>query len=153
MLPEALIALAASAGTAVVQAAGTDAWDVVRRRVAAWFGRGGEDGDALARLDHTARVLGTAEDGPRELAHQEGTWQVRFETHLERLDEPERESSAAALRTLLEEIKQALTERGTTWNQTNIAHGQGRVFASQGGSVIVTTLDDPNPNPGTVGER
>lgn len=151
MLPEALIALAASAGTAVVQAAGTDVWDAVRRRVAAWFGRGDEDGDALARLDRTARLLRTAEDPPGELARQEATWQTRFEAHLERLDEQDRERAATALRTLLEEVRQALTERGTTWNQTNIARDQGHVFAAQGGSVHVTRVDEPDE--GAVGER
>jgi hypothetical protein len=151
MLPEALIVLAASAGTAVVQAAGTDAWDAVRRRVAAWFGRGDEDGDALAQLDRTARALGTSEDPSGALARQEGTWQTRFEAHLERLDEQDRERAAAALRTLLEEVRQALTERGTTWHQTNIARDQGQVFAAQGGSVHVTRVGDPDE--GVVGER
>jgi hypothetical protein len=56
MLTEALTALAAAGGTAVVQAAGKDAWTGFRGRVAKWFARGdtGREQVALERLDRTA---------------------------------------------------------------------------------------------------
>ena len=44
MLAEALTALAAAGGTAVVQAAGKDAWTGFRARVAKWFARGDTGG-------------------------------------------------------------------------------------------------------------
>ena len=40
MLDQALTALAASGGTALAQAARTDAWTSLRQELARWFGRG-----------------------------------------------------------------------------------------------------------------
>jgi hypothetical protein len=45
---EALAALAAAGGTAVVQAAGTDAWAGFRSRVAKWFARGDTEREQIA---------------------------------------------------------------------------------------------------------
>jgi hypothetical protein len=59
MLEQALTALAAAGGTAVVQAAGTDAWTGLRQAVARWFGRGDRQRERveLERLDRTAGEL------------------------------------------------------------------------------------------------
>ena len=90
MLAEALTAVAAAGGTAVVQAAGTDAWTGFRSRVAKWFARGdaGREQVALERLDQAAAALEAA--GPGEVewvrAVQEASWQARFEILLEGLD-------------------------------------------------------------------
>ena len=76
MLAEALTALAAAGGTAVVQAAGTDAWTGFRARVAKWFARGdtGREQVALERLDRTAAALGAA--GPQRSDRARWLWRA-----------------------------------------------------------------------------
>ncbi|WP_149831272.1 hypothetical protein [Streptomyces tailanensis] len=105
MLVEALTVLAAAGGGAVVQAAGTDAWNGLRRRVADLFGRGdaARQRAELERLDHTARALapGASADITTERLRQEGLWQGRFEALLESLDADGRERAAGELRELL----------------------------------------------------
>ena len=101
MLAEALTALAAAGGTAVVQAAGKDAWTGFRARVARWFARGdtGREQVALERLDRTAAALEAA--GPGEVervrAGQEASWQTLFELVLEGLDGGEQQRAADEL--------------------------------------------------------
>lgn len=104
MLEEALAAVAAAGGTAVVQAAGTDAWGALRQRVARLFGRadGGRERAELEQLDRTAELLATAGPTEAELVResQETSWRGRFEVLLESLDAGEREQVAAELRRL-----------------------------------------------------
>ena len=108
VLAEALTALAAAGGTAVVQAAGNDAWAGFRSRVAKWFGRGdaGRERVALERLDRTAAALEAA--GPGEVervrAGQQASWQTMFEILLEDLDEEEQQQAADELRDLLDNV-------------------------------------------------
>lgn len=95
MLEAALAALAAAGGTAVVEAAGTDAWAGLRARVAQLFGRGddGRERAELARLDATAAALTGAGPGDGGGAgsgvgqsvriRQEAFWQARFAALLE----------------------------------------------------------------------
>ncbi len=105
VLAEALTALAAAGGTAVVQAAGKDAWAGFRGRVAKWFARGdvGREKVALERLDRTAAALEAA--GPGEVervrAGQEASWQTLFEILLEGLEGEEQQRAADGLRDLL----------------------------------------------------
>ncbi|MFE9336923.1 hypothetical protein [Streptomyces sp. NPDC007063] len=106
MLPEALTALAAAGGAAVVQAAGSDAWEELRGRLARWLGRGDttrERGE-LERLDSSAAELDAADTdtADRVRARQEAVWQTRIETVLEDLDGEQRVQAAAQLRQLLE---------------------------------------------------
>lgn len=105
VLVEAMTVLAAAGGGAVAQAAGTDAWNGLRRRVADLFGRGdaARQRAELERLDHTAQVLapGASADLARERVRQEGLWQGRFEALLESLDADGRERAAGELRELL----------------------------------------------------
>jgi hypothetical protein len=107
MLAEALIALAAAGGTAVVQAAGTDAWEGLRGRVARWFGRGDVEVERaeLERLDRSASELSAADEGETDRigARQEAAWQARFETLLERLPEAERAQAATELEDLIDQ--------------------------------------------------
>lgn len=110
MLEAALAALAAAGGTAVVEAAGTDAWAGLRARVAQLFGRGDERRERaeLARLDATAAALTGAGPGDGGGAgsgvgqsvriRQEAFWQARFAALLEG---PEWDRTAAELRALL----------------------------------------------------
>jgi len=105
VLAEELTALAAAGGTAVVQAAGTDAWAGFRSRVAKWFARGdaGREQVALERLDQTAAALEAA--GPGEVervrAGEQASWQTSFELLLEGLGGEERQRAAAGLDDLL----------------------------------------------------
>ena len=105
MLAEALTALAAAGGTAVVQAAGKDAWTGFRTRVAKWFARGDTEREnvALERLDRTAAMLGAAGPGDveRVRAGQEASWQTMFELLLEGLDGGDQQRAADDLRDLL----------------------------------------------------
>jgi hypothetical protein len=105
VLAEALTALAAAGGTAVVQAAGTDAWAGFRSRVAKWFGRGDTKREQamLERLDRAAAVLEAAGPGEVERVRtdQEASWQTSFEILLEGLDGEEQQQAAAELRDLL----------------------------------------------------
>ncbi|MDH2391924.1 hypothetical protein QCN29_24720 [Streptomyces sp. HNM0663] len=112
MLPEALTALAAAGGAAVVQAAGSDAWEGLRDRLARWFGRGDAERERgeLERLEGSAADLAAAGSGTAEQvrARQEAVWQTRIETLLEGLgDEEQRTEAAAELRQLLEEAAPA----------------------------------------------
>ncbi|QLJ02833.1 hypothetical protein HZZ00_19135 [Streptomyces sp. NEAU-sy36] len=105
MLDQVLTALAASGGTAVVTAAGTDAWAGVRGAVAGWFGRGDAQREQaeLERLDQTALVLAAADSAEAERVRirQEASWQTRIEAVLEGLAADEREDAAEQLRLLL----------------------------------------------------
>ncbi|MBI0295311.1 hypothetical protein JBE04_12730 [Streptomyces sp. PRKS01-29] len=105
MLDQALIALAASGGTALAGAAGTDAWTGLRQAVARWFGRGDAQREQaeLDRLDQTAASVQVTDPAEAERARnrQEAVWQTRIETLLESLDAAQREQAAKQLRSLL----------------------------------------------------
>jgi hypothetical protein len=108
MLTEAMVAVAAAGGAAVVQAAGTDAWQGLRQRVAALLGRGEPQLEQaeLDRLDRTAATLAQPagqDTGPAGV-EQATVWQARFEALLESLDEPARAQAAAELQALIKEI-------------------------------------------------
>ncbi|MGF0177198.1 hypothetical protein ACQF36_44130 [Streptomyces sp. Marseille-Q5077] len=105
MLTEAFAALAAAGGAAVVQAAGTSAWEGFRQTAARWFGRGNDERERaeLERLDRSAAELSAVGDSEadRVRIRQEAMWQARFEQALELLTEVEREQAADQLRALL----------------------------------------------------
>ncbi|MFI5963588.1 hypothetical protein ACIA8J_15570 [Streptomyces asoensis] len=104
--------LAAAGGSAVVQAAGTDAWEGLRSRLARWFGRGDaarEQGE-LERLERSAAELEAADPGTvdRVRTRQEAVWTTRIETLLEDLtDDDQRSHAAELLRQLLAEAAPA----------------------------------------------
>ncbi|MER5911901.1 hypothetical protein ABT124_15680 [Streptomyces sp. NPDC001982] len=133
MLEAALAALAAAAGTAVVQAAGTaagtQAWDGFRSRVARFLGRGDQTREQaeLERLNQTAAVLEAASTEEAELVRirQEASWQTRFETLLENLTDEERQQVAAQLRALVSEH----------------ANKAGSVSAGDGGVAVGGNVD------------
>ncbi|MET9886482.1 hypothetical protein ABZZ20_25760 [Streptomyces sp. NPDC006430] len=105
MLAEALMALAAAGGAAVVQAAGTDAWEGTRDRLARWSARGDAERERaeLERLDRSAAEIAAADDASadRVRTRQEVAWQTRIETVLEGLDGQGRAEAAAVLEELL----------------------------------------------------
>lgn len=102
MLTEAMLALATAGGTAVVQAAGTEAWGSVSEGVARIFrrraGDGAEDG-AQRELERTALVLASDEaDGS---SRQASLWGQRFAILLSDADEQSRQQAEAELRQLI----------------------------------------------------
>lgn len=156
MLPEALTALAVTGGAAVVQAAGTDTWEGLRDRLARLLGRG--EGDRVRReterLDQVPAALEASAPGERERVRMrcEGAWQVRFETLLESLPEPEREVTATLLRTAVEEAARHAVRAGD--HGVSVA-GDLRVRADNGslaGGVVdidgAVTLTGNPPVPG-----
>ncbi|SEC26031.1 hypothetical protein SAMN04490357_1575 [Streptomyces misionensis] len=129
MLAETMTALAAAGGTAVVQAAGTDAWAGVRQRVARLLSRGDREREhaQLDRLDRTADALDSAggnEGDQVRLVHAEG-WRSRFEMLLEDLDEPARKEAAAELRALVGQVRTAVGS--STQVEGNVFHGPAAI--------------------------
>ncbi|CAL9374172.1 hypothetical protein SUDANB176_00929 [Streptomyces sp. enrichment culture] len=158
MLEEALTALAAAGGTAVVQAAGTDMWTGLRQAVAGWFGRG--DGQRqrveLERLDRTAEELRTAQaaDAERVRIRQEAAWQARIEDLLESLDDSERARAAEELRVLL---SRRAPGGGVSAGRGGLAAGgnlgiradRGSIAAGViNGEVGIGTPSEPDPSRG-----
>ncbi|MGA4960477.1 hypothetical protein [Streptomyces lavendulocolor] len=108
MLAEAMTVLAAAGGSAVVQAAGTDAWEGLRSRLAQWLGRGdtARERGELERLERSAAELEAADISAAERVRtrQEAVWTTRIETLLEDLDDDDQRARAAdQLRQLLKE--------------------------------------------------
>jgi hypothetical protein len=97
-----VIALAATAATALVQAMVTDGWEGVRQKVARLFGRGKPDAQTEKRLDATQRELVSV--APGELAAAQSRLAAQWETRFGDLltDHPDAEQELAAL---VEELK------------------------------------------------
>ncbi|GCB52011.1 hypothetical protein [Streptomyces sp. NL15-2K] len=154
MLSEAMAALAAAGGTAVVQAAGTDAWTEMRQQVARWFGRGNPQREhaELERLDQTAAELEAARPAEVERVRirQEAAWQGRIEALLESLEDIERARVVDELRTLL---AQQTSHRSVSAGQSGLAvGGDVHVRADHGSAAAVSmgnvTLGNPSqPGP------
>ncbi|WP_105972246.1 hypothetical protein [Streptomyces geranii] len=148
MLAEALAALAAAGGGAIVQAAGSDAWEGLRARVAQLLGREGQSQQAvLERLDRTRTELeqaaGAAGDSgdARAVARQETVWQTRIEDFLDGLDDVEREEAAAQLEALLEWAAAQRAQGGDASGAATVvmnahARDHGRVFQSAGDMTV-----------------
>ncbi|MFE7272758.1 hypothetical protein [Streptomyces sp. NPDC057623] len=155
MLEQALTALAAAGGAAVVQAAGTDVWTGLRQAVARWFGRGdGQREQAeLERLERTAEELRTAaaEQAERLRIRAEAAWQTRIENLLESLHDDERERAAEELRTLLAE---RTTQGGATAGQGGLAVGGNVDIHAEDGAIAAGVIHGgahigrpPTPDP------
>ncbi|MFF9496302.1 hypothetical protein [Streptomyces flaveolus] len=141
MLSEAMVALAAAGGTAVVQAAGTDAWTEVRQQVARWFSRGNPQRETaeLERLDQTAGELEAAQPTEVERARirQEAVWQGRIEALLESLGDIERVRVADELRTLL---AQQASPRSVSAGQSGLAVGGDLNIRADHGSAAAVSM-------------
>ncbi|MFF2778550.1 hypothetical protein ACFVU3_26970 [Streptomyces sp. NPDC058052] len=154
VLEQAWVLLAAAGGTAVVQAAGTDAWAGLRQAVARWFGRGdAQRAEAeLERLDQTAAAVQVTDpaEAERSRSRQEVVWQTRIETLLESLDGIERQRAAEQLRSLLSECapRSGVTAGpgGLVANTVDVHAEQGSIAAGviHGGAQIVPP---PVPDP------
>ncbi|MET7854557.1 hypothetical protein ABZT48_41810 [Streptomyces avermitilis] len=158
MLVEALATLAAAGGTAVVQAAGTDAWNAFRQAVARWYGRGDAQREQaeLERLDQTATALQTTDPGQVERARlvQEASWQARIEALLENLDEAERDQAAEQLSALLAEH---VPEVRVTAGPGGVATGGNTNIRAEGSSIAAGVIHggahiSPPPTPDPLGD-
>ncbi len=101
-----MVALAAMAAAALMQAMVTDGWEGVRHKVARLFGRGQPDVAIERRLDATRDQLTAAAPGDLETvqAALAAQWQTRFADLL--ADHPDAEADLAAL---VKEIKPDVT--------------------------------------------
>ena len=101
-----MIALAAMAAAALVQAVVTDGWEGVRHKVARLFGRGQPDATIERRLDATRDQLTAATPGKLETvrASLAAQWETRFADLL--ADHPDAEAELAAL---VKDIKPTVT--------------------------------------------
>lgn len=155
-MDQALIALASAAGAAVAQAAGTDAWQSFRERVARVFGRGPAPGAAqeaaLDRLDRTATELESADPGAAEQVRDAAVaaWRARFQDLLEELDQDDREQAAAQLRELVALAQQAGSSVSAADDGIAIghdAHIQAQNHAAAAVRMGDVTIGNP-PSPG-----
>ncbi|MFC5220460.1 hypothetical protein [Streptomyces coerulescens] len=120
---------------AVVQAAGTDAWQSVRQAVARLLGRNSADQEAAerTRLDQMQAALAADEEVVGHRERWEAIWQTRLEMSLEALDVQARAVAAAQLAELVALVQSA---RGKTQALPGgVAAGRDLQISAQGGSV------------------
>jgi hypothetical protein len=121
-----VVALAAMAAAALVQAMVTDGWEGVRHKVARLFGRGQPDAVIERRLDATRDQLTAAAPGDRAAlqAALAAQWETRFADLL--ADHPDAQADLAAL---VKEIKPDVTAGDYSvaagGDVTATAHDQG----------------------------
>ncbi|MFI0937597.1 hypothetical protein [Streptomyces sp. NPDC021020] len=143
MLEQALAALAASGGAAVVTAAGTDAWTELRARLARWFGRGSDRRETatLERLDTAAAELESAPGAELEAVRGRVgvVWTNRIRDVLEDLDDGERASAADELRALLAELPAAPVQMSAT-DGSLVAGGDVHVHTAAPHSVAAAVI-------------
>ncbi|MGW0944307.1 hypothetical protein ACWD4O_17405 [Streptomyces sp. NPDC002623] len=158
-----LVALAASGGTAVVTAAGTDAWGETRTTVARLLGRDGQREEAvLQRLDRTAADLAqaAAADAQGELerlrADESGSWTTRFRDLLQDLPEEERKAAARQLESLVKHVLQHGPNSGASASAGDggvaVVGGDVTVRATHGSMAAAVVhggmhMDPPQPGP------
>jgi hypothetical protein len=127
-----VVALAAMAAAAVVQAMVTDGWEGVRHKVASLFGRGQPDVAIERRLDATRDQLAAVSAGELEtvraaLAVQ---WETRFADLL--ADHPD---AGAELAALVKEIRPAVAA-----SDHGVAAGGNVSATAQGGGVAANVI-------------
>ncbi|MFE3476562.1 hypothetical protein [Streptomyces sp. B27] len=130
MLTESLLALAAAGGTAVAQAAGTEAWGTVSEGVARMFrrrsGRGSED-EVLRDLEGTALVR--AADDAEGSRRRASLWQRHFAALLSDADDQVRQQAETELRHLISLVPgvadryQVLNIHGNTYDKSPQQYG------------------------------
>jgi hypothetical protein len=145
MLAAELVALAGTAGTTLVAAMATDAWQVARDGIVRLFGRQGPAKQAAigAQLDSNAGRVVKDSDPDRVRRGFAGSWQLELEELLEA-----NPAAAGELSAVVAEIQAALPEVLQTWVQTNIARDNATIFAAQGGNVVYhQALSQPPAKP------
>lgn len=147
--PEA--ALVMTAATTVVAAMATSAWQSVRDGAVRLFRRGGDDHQrsALTQLDEDAALVSRSEDAARAREALAAAWELRLADLIRRHPEVRDE-----LRDFAEQAAAASARSERAWVQTNVARDGGRVFAAQGGDVVVHHTPPQRtepPSPGNDG--
>ncbi|MFF1277617.1 hypothetical protein ACFVZC_30110 [Streptomyces marokkonensis] len=128
MLTESLIALAAAGGTAVVQAAGTEAWESVRDGVVRMFRRRPDREDEVELELHRTALLGASDDTEGS-SRQANLWQARFSSLLGEADDRVRQQTEAELRQLVSLVPgvadryPALNVHGNTYDKSPQQYG------------------------------
>jgi hypothetical protein len=122
--------LAALAGSTLVTAAVTDAWEDVRHKVAQLFGRGEPDPGIERRLDATRDQVTTAcpPDLQRAQAALAAQWQTRFANLL--ANHPDAEAELAALVDELKLVVPAAADHSVSAGRDlNVTADRGSVAA------------------------
>ncbi|MGC9497660.1 hypothetical protein [Streptomyces sp. WG7] len=128
MLTESLMALAAAGGTAVVQAAGTEAWGSVRGGVVRMFRRRPDQEDAVDRDLHRTALLHASDDA-EATSRQVSLWEEHFSALLGDEDDRVRQPAEAELRRLVSLVPGVadrypeLNIHGNTYNKSPTQHG------------------------------
>lgn len=127
-----VIALAATAAAALVQAVVTDGWEGVRHKIARLFGRGQPDVAIERRLDATRTQLTAASPGEVEQvrAALAAQWETRFADLL--ADHPDAEAELAAL---VKDIKPDVTAA-----DHSVAAGGNVTATAKSGGVAANVL-------------
>jgi hypothetical protein len=127
-----VVALAAMAAVALVQAMVTDGWEGVRHKVAQLFGRGQPDVAIERRLDATRDQLAAATPG--ELEKVQATLAAQWETRFADLlaDHPDAEAELAAL---VKNIRPTVTATDHA-----VAAGGNVSATAQGGGVAANVI-------------
>ena len=135
-----VIALAAMAAAALVQAIVTDGWEGVRHKVARLFGRGQSDAAIERRLDATREQLTAATPG--DLATVQAALAAQWETRFVDLlaDHPDAEAELAAL---VKDIRPNVTAR----NHSVAAGGNVTATAKNGGVAASVIHGDIHAGP------
>jgi len=136
-----LTELAASAGTALVQAMVTDSWEGVRHKVARLFGLGGPDPAIERRLDATRQQLAAtpAAELPQAEALLTVQWQTRFDDLL--ADYPAAHDELAALVKELQPITSSAQHSVVAAGDVKVEADRGSVAAA----VIHGDVQLPDP--------
>ena len=140
-----MVALAAMAAAALVQAVVTDGWEGVRHRVARLFGRGQPDMAIERRLDATRDQLTAATPGEMETVRTAlaAQWETRFADLL--ADHPDAEAELAAL---VKDIKPAVTAA----DHSVAAGGDVTATAKSGGVAANVIHGDVHTGPTRPGQ-
>ncbi|MFD3481014.1 hypothetical protein [Streptomyces sp. NPDC058695] len=149
---EELMALAAAGGTAVVQAAGTDAWPGLRSALAHWNGWGSEPREQaeLERLDRTADDLERAEaaEVERVRTRQQAMWQARIAFAFENLSGTERMQAVEELRAMLaQHTTTPVVQHNWVAGSTYVHGGNVPVGDISHGHVVGHTSPGPENDP------
>jgi hypothetical protein len=140
-----MIALAAMAAAALVQAVVTDGWEGVRHKITQLFGRGQPDVAIERRLDATRDQLTAATPGDLEQvrAALAAQWETRFADLL--ADHPDAEDELAAL---VKDIKPAVTAT----DHSVAAGGNVTATAKSGGVAANVIHGDVHAGPTRPGQ-
>lgn len=129
-----LTMLAMTGATTIVAAMATSVWQAARSGVQRLFRHGGKEEQVAvaAELDGHAALVARAADAEQARQGLAAAWQVRLAGLLRQHPETTQE-----LRSLVDLIGAELPRAQQAWVQTNIVRDNGRIFAAQGGNVIV----------------